>query len=218
MRDGSFQVFLRLTQDVAGWWAEIRLAGPNGGGHVAAKVIGRRGRHAARAERRRRDSTTSTMAMTRRASTRRASPTSARSIPADSVTDPTHRLLRRGIPFGPLEPTRTRPEKQDVERGLLLNAFMASIDDQFGSVSGQATPGLPVPGPGPSRAHGPDPVDRRQPDPCRLRREGGRSRRLDLRRFVHTSGAVYAFAPSLRTLDARLADDESMGSGDPEAG
>ena len=59
--------------------------------------------------------------------------------------DRSHRLLRRGIPFGgPLAATLDEARKtRDVERGLLLNAFMADLDDQFVFVqrSGRATPG-----------------------------------------------------------------------------
>jgi hypothetical protein len=36
--------------------------------------------------------------------------------------------------------------------------------------------------------------------PIEIRREGQQDQHLDFRRFVHTTGAVYAFAPSIRAL------------------
>jgi Dyp-type peroxidase family len=223
MWDGSFQLFLRLNQDVAGWWEEMERLGEQlsmDAEAVAAKVIGRQ-----------RDGTplapegggakqndfhfgddpvgehTPRFAHIRRHNPRK-----------DEVyNDRSHRLLRRGIPFGPLAATLDEAQKtRDVERGLLLNAFMADLDDQFvvgqrqwASNSGE----LPViPGRGDLESavtDGPDPLIGANLNPCRLRREGKDPEDLDLRRFVHTSGAVFAFAPSVRTLD-RLANDESM--------
>jgi hypothetical protein len=122
----------------------------------------------------------------------------------DSIfEDPTHRLLRRGIPFGPFASNKDQAEKQDVERGLLLNAFMASIDNQFEFVqrNWMSNP--------PETMDGPDPVIGASARPCLLRRKGEEPVPLDLGRFVHTTGAVYAFAPSLTTL-SRLGEEASM--------
>jgi len=55
--------------------------------------------------------------------------------PGESETQ-THRLLRRGIPFGPS--SRSTPEvpvKDDIDRGLLFMAYMTSIIDQFEHVT-----------------------------------------------------------------------------------
>jgi Dyp-type peroxidase family len=44
----------------------------------------------------------------------------------------THRLLRRGIPFGPSSrSTPAVPVKDDIDRGLLFMAYMTSIQGQF---------------------------------------------------------------------------------------
>ena len=44
----------------------------------------------------------------------------------------THRLLRRGIPFGPSSrSTPAVPVEDGVDRGLLFMAYMTSITDQF---------------------------------------------------------------------------------------
>jgi deferrochelatase/peroxidase EfeB len=208
MRDGSFQVFLRLTQDVAGWWDQMDRLKSKYSEDIAAKAIGRR-----------RDGTplapsgggdglndfdyaddpdgihTPRFAHIRLANAR------------DSMfEDPTHRLLRRGIPFGPFASDKDEAEKQDVERGLLLNAFMASIDDQFEFVqhNWMSNP--------PETMDGPDPVIGASSRPCILRRKREEPVPLDLGRFVHTTSAVYAFAPSLSTLGL-LGEERSMRDG-----
>ena len=120
--------------------------------------------------------------------------------------DDKRRILRRGIPFGaPFDPAAGHGRGVDGPRGLLFNAYMMSIKDQFEFLQ-QAWanfsrfPGV-VDGVQPVD-DGPDPVIGESPDPCRLRRADREDRQLDFRRFVHTSGAVYAFAPSLSTLRA----------------
>jgi Dyp-type peroxidase family len=223
MRDGSFQVFLRLNQDVAGFWEEMERLGRQlsmDAEAVAAKVIGRQkdGKPLAPNGGGNKDNDfdydddpegehTPRFAHIRRANPRK-----------DEVyNDRSHRLLRRGIPFGPLAATLAEAQKtRDVERGLLLNAFVADLDDQFVALQRQwasnsgSLPVIPGRG-GPESAvsDGPDPLIGANLDPCRLRRQGQDPEDLDLRRFVHTSGAVFAFAPSTRTLD-RLTDGQLM--------
>jgi Dyp-type peroxidase family len=220
MWDGSFQLFLRLTQDVAGWLEETERLEKQLGEDIAAKVIGRhkdgrplaptgggdrlndfdyaddpRGEHTPR------------WAHTRRLNPRRD----------EWYNDRSHRLLRRGIPFGPPAATRDQTTgNSKIERGLLLNAFMADLDDQFvvvqrdwASNSGSlpVTPGRG--GPESAVTDGPDPLIGANLQPCLLRRQGEDPALLDLRRFVHTSGAVFAFAPSMTTL-GRLAGGKLM--------
>ena len=223
MRDGSFQVFLRLTQDVVGWNDQMVRLGDAVSEDVAAKAIGRRadgtplaaggggqglndfnydddpdGRHTPRF-----------------AHIRKANPRN------DGVFhDRTHRLLRRSIPFGPpFEEGRAGARHEEVERGLLFNAFMASIEDQFEFVqrnwasnarSTSVTPGAG--GAENATADGPDPLIGASTHPCVLQREGEEPLRLDLRRFVRTTGAVYAFAPSIMTL-RRLGRAEPLRDG-----
>jgi Dyp-type peroxidase family len=225
MRDGSFQVFLRLTQDVVGWQDQMDRLGSALSKDVAAKAIGRRpdgtplapvaggqglndfnydddphGYHTPRF-----------------AHIRKANPRN------DAVfQDRTHRLLRRSIPFGPpFEKDQAEARDEDVERGLLFNAFIASIEDQFEFVqrnwasSARSLPVRPDPDGAESAtaaADGPDPLIGASPHPCVLQREGEKPLRLDLRRFVRTTGAVYAFAPSIPTL-RRLGRAESLRDG-----
>jgi Dyp-type peroxidase family len=223
MRDGSFQVFLRLTQDVVGWRTQMDRLGSALSEDVAAKAIGRRpdgtplapagggeelndfnydddphGHHTPRF-----------------AHIRKANPRD------DAVfQDRTHRLLRRGIPFGPpFAADRGGAGDEDVERGLLLNAFMASIENQFEftqrnwASNPQSPPVTSGWGePESATTDGPDPLIGTSTHPCILRREGGEPLQLDLRRFVHTTGAVYAFAPSIPTL-RRLGRAEPLRDG-----
>ena len=52
--------------------------------------------------------------------------------PLREVTTQTHRLLRRGIPFGPVSPsTPMSPIQDGIDRGLVFLAYQTSIEDQF---------------------------------------------------------------------------------------
>jgi Dyp-type peroxidase family len=211
MRDGSFQVFLRLTQDVAGWWDQMDSLGSALSEDIAAKAIGRRRDGTPLAPKGGGDGLndfdyaddpdgfqTPRFAHIRLANAR------------DPMSEsPTHRLLRRGIPFGPFAANQAEAREHDVERGLLLNAFMASIDDQFEFVQRNWLSNPP-----PSM-DGPDPVIGASAHPCILRREGQEPVPLDLRRFVRTTGAVYAFAPSISAL-RQLGEAEPTRSGGAE--
>jgi Dyp-type peroxidase family len=222
MRDGSFQVFLRLTQDVTAWLEELALLGAalsEDPDDVAAKVIGRRkdgtplapegGGRELNSFNYRDDplgNHTPRWAHIRRLNPRHD----------DVYNDRSHRLLRRGIPFGPLANNLAEAQRHPTERGLLLNAFMASIDDQFEVVqrhwasNADVLPVLPGRG-GPESAvtDGPDPLIGASTHPCFLRRDGQDPVPLYLPRFVRTTGAVYAFAPSIPTLQ-RLGSEERM--------
>jgi Dyp-type peroxidase family len=222
MHYGSFQVFLRLNQDVAGWHEEMERFGKAPLQNVAAKVIGRE-----------RDGTPLAQGgaglndfdyagdllgddTPRFAHIRRANPRN------DAVyNDRSHRLLRRGIPFGPFANDAGEAQANPAERGLLLNAFMASIEDQFEAVQRNwasnagllpVTAGLGRGVPENAITDGPDPLIGADTHPCLLRRRGQDPVPLDLRRFVRTTGAVYAFAPSLSAL-RRLGEDDPMQPG-----
>ncbi len=60
---------------------------------------------------------------------------------------------------------------------------------------------------GDGKRDGPDPVIGEDPAPIRLARTERDDVELDFRRFVDTTGAVYAFAPSLTTLRRLAAGD-----------
>ena len=205
MHNGSFQVFLRLTQDVDGWKTQMgRLrASSKEDVDVAAKAIGRR---------------------------EDGSPLA--SHPADELNDFTydddpdgvqtpafahirkvnpreeglfrsriHRVLRRGISFG--KPWSLENPNDGVERGLVFNAFMASIEDQFEFMQRSWANNPDPPADLSSVAEGPDPVIGASDAPRFLRFDGKSEKEpveLHFKRFVRTTGAVYAFAPSIPTL------------------
>ena len=53
----------------------------------------------------------------------------------------THRLLRRGIPYGEpslSSPTAPVPDTEDADRGLLFLAYQTSIENQFEFLQDQA--------------------------------------------------------------------------------
>ena len=207
MHDGSFQVLLRLTQDVHGWRSQaarlrsaaattvdvpesaigrttdgcpLALVGQGGyGGNNDFTYTG--------------DPTGATTPLS--AHIRKVNPRDD-----DVFHDRQHRLLRRGTPFGPLLP---EDETDDgVERGMMFNAFMASIEDQFEYMQRQWA--NPVASSSSlTRASAP-PVE---PDALigagtsvRIVRSNGVAIDLPSRPLVHTSGAVYLFAPSLPGL------------------
>ena len=111
-----------------------------------------------------------------------------------------HRVIRRGIPFGlPFDPAAGRGQGVDADRGLLFMAFMASIEEQFQFLQSAWANG-PLPGGG-----GPDPVigiPAAGAPTHTIQRAGQPGIPLTLKRFVQTTGAVYAFAPSLAALKA----------------
>ena len=203
MRDGSFQVFLRLTQNIHGWRAQMaRLrASSKARVDVEAKAIGRTKQgwplasngQAGELNDFTYNDDQEGLKTPRFAHIRKMNP-------RDNAVfhDRTHRLLRRGIPFGPLLPQGAPAD--EVQRGLLFNAFMASIEDQFEFMqrSWASNPrSFPAT---PTVADGPDPVVGTSHAPCFLRREDEEPLELHFERFVRTSGAVYAFAPSIQTL------------------
>ena len=217
MWDGSFQVFLRMTQDVAGWQRQMADLTAQTSQDVAAKAVGRQ-----------RDGTP--LAQLAGGSglndfTYGDDPGGARTPwfahirkmnPRDNLDflDRARRVLRRGIPFGP--PLAEGAEDDGEERGLLFNGFMASIEDQFEFVqwhwasNPRPYPARPGPGwPGPSTADGPDALTAAGDGRWLLRQEHGEPVELRFERFVRTTGAVYAFAPSLPAL-GRLAGGEPL--------
>lgn len=111
------------------------------------------------------------------------------------------RIMRRGIPFGlPFDPAAGRGQGVDADRGLLFVAFMASIETQYEFLQSMWA-NQPFP------AGGHDPIiglpDVTHPTHTHtLLRNGLPEISLTLQRFVQTTGAIYAFAPSLTTLKA----------------
>jgi len=213
MRDGSFQVLRRLTQDVAGWRAQLtRLSAslsssgqPLCPHQLAAKLMGRWPSGTPLALAPERDDQAPLEAdfdfnddpfgykTPRFAHIRKMFPRDDAIFERDW-----HRIIRRGIPFGPVyEPGS---ENAGAERGLLFNAFMASLENQFEFLMrGWANdPDFFEAG------DGPDPLIGRSHVPATLRHPEGCRTELRFERFVQTTGCVYAFVPA-RPVVARLA-------------
>jgi hypothetical protein len=120
----------------------------------------------------------------------------------DGFGDEIRRILRRGIPFGkPFHPGAGPGFEATDERGLLFMAFMTSIEDQFEFLQ-QVWVNPPS---FPEENAGHDPliglsenstitIHHEQPNKAKV------TKAVDFPCFVQTTGAVYAFAPSLQTL------------------
>jgi Dyp-type peroxidase family len=220
MKDGSFQVLRRLAQDVPGWWAQMEQArqkGIDGGDdRLAAKVVGRwrsgsplalapeHDDRAARTPNKINNFDFSQEPVNDDEGERTPRLSHIRkTYPRDAAfADNLHRIMRRGIPFGlHFDPASGRGHGQDAERGLIFNAHCADLDDQFEFIQRIWSNNVNFQEAG----DGPDPVIGTDGQ-ATLHEEGG-TQQLDFRRFVHTTGALYAFAPSKDTL-RRLARGE----------
>jgi Dyp-type peroxidase family len=221
MKDGYFQVLRRLVQDVPGWWAQMEQARKKnivgGDDRLAAKAVGRwrSGSPLALAP----DEDDRSARVPGRinkfdygddpegentpifAHIRKTYPRGGR------FDDNLHRIMRRGIPFGlHFDPALGRGHGQDAERGLIFNAHCADLFDQFEFIQQRWANNVNFQ----RRGDGPDPVIGADGEATlhEIREDSPTTReQLDFRRFVHTTGALYAFAPSKRTLQ-RLAQGE----------
>jgi deferrochelatase/peroxidase EfeB len=213
MQDGSFQVLLRLTQDVYGWRTQMnRLrAASDSRVDVEEKAVGRtKAGLPLASDVPKGELNDFTYDDDPQGLTTPAFCHTRTMYPRDkaALDGRTHLVLRRGLPFG--SPLPVDAEDDDgVERGLVFNAFMASIEGQFEYLARKAAR---TDGWLPTRltiSDGPDPVIGTSDAPCHLPRAGKEPVEIHFGRFVHTSGAVYAFAPSLPTL-RRLAGLEPI--------
>jgi Dyp-type peroxidase family len=216
MADGSFRVFRRLVQDVPGWWAhmaELKRSLPSDDPlteeWLAAKVVGRwrNGMPVALAPnpahcRPDEDTDSNDFDFTDDSEgykTPHFSHARKMNPRGEPFNDARRRIIRRAIPFGhPFDPAAGPGHGADAERGLLFNAFMASIEDQFEFLQRlwANMDDFPRTNGGADALIG----AARPAAPSCLHRQGLPDHQLDFRRFVHTTGAVYAFAPSLSAL------------------
>jgi Dyp-type peroxidase family len=156
--------------------------------------------------------------------------------------DRAHRILRRGITFAvPFVPAKE--DSSGKERGLLFNAYMASIEDQFEFLQQRWANDPEVPASYRQEKpikdelkDGPDPLIGASKYPCLLRsKEDATAKKPPIklnfhtlnptntaagdvdpeatpRPFVYTTGAVYAFAPTMSAL-RRLSRPDPMRDG-----
>ncbi|GAB2587720.1 peroxidase [Paractinoplanes abujensis] len=229
MRGGSFQVYRRLVQHPDRFWARMAELGRLSGTDADTAASHAFGRHrdgkplaepGASGEKEnvftydddRDGEQTPLFAHIRKVN------------PRDDMVfrDRGHKMLRRGITFGPRY-HRDRPdENAGVERGVVFNAYVASIEDQFEFVQRRWAndPGFPSSALAkygrveaePPRVDGLDPVigDDRQTAEKRLPAAVvDKIKPSAFGGFVTTTGAVYAFAPTLSAL-RQLAGDEVL--------
>jgi Dyp-type peroxidase family len=217
MWGGSFQVFRRLRQDVERWWERMREnsaveGGAGGVEEAAARALGRRadGTPLARTDSENPNDFTYRDDKPGSETPRYAHIRKVNPRDDEVFRDRGHKLLRRGIPFGP---PFERGRSEQPERGLLFNAYMASIEDQFEFVQRRWANDPEFPSSTIARYEGTrgaalgidglDPVlgDDRETASRRLAQEVVRDiPEPAFGKFVTTTGAVYAFAPSRLAL------------------
>lgn len=221
LRNSSFQVLRRLRQDVPGFWAQVEAAREEDAfgaqDLLAAKLVGRwrSGTPLARAPEHDSRSTHSSdddnefdfsddsngHKTPRFAHIRKTFPRGV-----DQFSPRSHRMLRRGIPFGdPFDPTSGRGQGIDAERGLIFQCFVADIERQFEFMQQAWANNAGFP----QDQDGPDPVigANEAGASVTLKMSSGPDEQLSFKRFVHTQGSVYGLAPSLTTLRALASGD-----------
>jgi Dyp-type peroxidase family len=123
------------------------------------------------------------------------------------------RIIRRGVPFGPaFDLNKETGYNADSERGLLFISYMTSIENKFEFLMKIwiNNPGFPPPSgvfpggdPGPGLP-GPDPIIAQ--NVLALDNSLHISGQADIDKsfegFVHTTGTIYAFVPSITALKA----------------
>jgi Dyp-type peroxidase family len=212
MADGSFQAFVRFTQDVDKWSRQVRYRAQNlplsdvmSPELLAAKLVGRWPSGTPISLAPRRDDRPEVSAGDNHFTFAgdddgKRCPEFAHirtQNPRIGAKDDEHRILRRGIPFGPVyDPAEgadgSYGQYDSRERGLCFNAFVANLEEQFESLYKRAF------------ADAPDPVagDKGGSYQLHLPDDGETMnvRDLDLRGYVANTLTLYAFAPSLNGL------------------
>lgn len=223
--NGSFVVFRRLRQDVPGFRAMIASAAAQvgmGSEQIAAKLVGRWPSGASVLATPDADRVDPSIAdasvldpqrindfefgddldgvqMPRCAHIRKTYPRDEELPTGGEAATQTHRLLRRGIQYGPSYDAS--PETRDADRGLLFIAYQSSIGRQFEFVQRRWVNDPNVPEAG----DGQDPLiaTGATPPVCRVQTATG-EKVVQLTTVVTTTGGEYFFQPSLPAI-AQLA-------------
>ncbi|MBV9328155.1 MAG: Dyp-type peroxidase [Chloroflexi bacterium] len=195
-RDGSFLVFLQLAQDVGAFRDAVRTQAHHLGlrpEQLAAALIGRQ-----------RDGAYAADPVSEYAHIGRARP---RQLPRSEINR--HRIIRRGIPYGPYLPEGAPDEGG---RGLLFLCYQASIERQFQHVWSNwlGNPDFPL------VDSGVDPVVGQVVDQPRMISVSdtdypNAACKITLPNFVSPQAGGYFFAPSIPALFtiARAKEQES---------
>jgi len=113
-----------------------------------------------------------------------------------------HRMLRRGIPYGPdfaeAEPAYTPTVPSSQDRGLLFICYQASLSRTFETVQGTWAnkPDFPQPG------DGEDPIISQDPNPRLFHLPAPQDVHLQIAQWVTTTGGGYFFSPSLTAVSS----------------
>lgn len=214
-RDGSYAVFRRLRQDVAGFHrgleAAAQAAGLKNRAQLGAKLFGRWPSGAKLGDpieavdpgtKEPEEYGVDELASDPKgervplfAHVRKAHPHSS-NVPGGLR----HRLLRRGIPYGPpLLATGTdgMPREDDVDRGLLFFAYQVDLAGQYERVQRWLNdPNIPVTGAGQDAIAGQSPGAAR----LVLRSSNTLPGTFDMQNYVSMTGGGYFFTPSLSAV------------------
>ncbi len=210
-RDGSYLVFRRLHQDVAGFHraleALVKSAGLKNRAQLGAKLFGRWPSGAKLADPIE-EGDPGTIAPTEYTADEFAADPSGERVPRfahvrkahprdASAGGLHHRVLRRGIPYGtPLAATEPDglPQDDGRDRGLLFAAYQVDIGRQYELVQRWLNDrNLPVP------QTGQDPIAGQGEEPARvvLRSSNMLPGMFDMDHYVSMTGGGYFFTPSL---------------------
>ena len=246
--DGSYLVFRRLRQDVAGFRRFVAGAAADQGvstERLGAKLVGRypSGAPLERTEDAPKDFDPSKADPSRKspgildpkkinnfefagddadgklvpraAHIRKAYPRDEKTPTGGEADTQTHRILRRGIPYG--ESLRAGAPSgsaagADADRGLLFLGYQASLERQFEFVVSQwfNKPDHP------ERGDGHDPILSQSTRTKQFTLPGGSPVHLTMQRFVFTTGGAYLFQPSITAL-RRLSRSSSVPAPAPPA-
>jgi Dyp-type peroxidase family len=214
-RNGCYQVWRKLAQDVAGFRAFVRSQAHEhdiGEELLAAKIVGRWPDGSPLALRPHRPDSALAQDMRRinrfdyrhdpdglrcpvGAHVRRANPRN--SVGLGAAMTARHRMIRRGMPYGPPLPHHAEPDQED--RGLIFVAFVADIERQFEFVQQQWCNDGDALRLGSDR----DPLIGRGPGSTKMTVPGDPPRFLcPLPEFVTMRGGEYLFVPAISGLRA----------------
>jgi Dyp-type peroxidase family len=111
----------------------------------------------------------------------------------------THRIIRRGIPFGPIF-----ADNPEAERGLLFICYQVDLEQQFEFIqqSFANSPNFPRQDEHAAEGHGIDPIIGKHRDRGFVNLlQNGRFRKITgLKQWITTTGGEYFFSPSLSAL------------------
>jgi Dyp-type peroxidase family len=210
-RDGSYLVFRRLHQDVAGFHQALDVLTKNAGlknrAQLGAKLFGRWPSGAKLADPIQ-ESDPGVAAPAEYTADEYAADPNGQRVPGSAHVRKAHprdansgsfrpRLLRRGIPYGtPLAVTvpNSIPQDDGRDRGLLFAAFQADLGRQYEAVQRWLNDrNLPVP------QTGQDAVAGQGEEPARvvLRSSNTLPTMFDIHHYVAMTGGGYFFTPSL---------------------